>query len=57
MISIGEKTGELERMLTVVANTYDDQVEATLDGADLAARAGDDPHDRRHGVPGGPGAC
>jgi general secretion pathway protein F len=30
MISIGEKTGELERMLTVVADTYEDQVEATI---------------------------
>jgi general secretion pathway protein F len=30
MISIGEKTGELERMLTVVADTYEDQVESTI---------------------------
>lgn len=30
MISIGEKTGELERMLTVVADAYEDQVEATI---------------------------
>lgn len=30
MITIGEKTGELERMLTIVADTYEDQVEATI---------------------------
>ena len=30
MITIGEKTGELERMLTVVADAYEDQVEATI---------------------------
>ena len=30
MISIGEKTGELERMLTTVADGYEDQVEATI---------------------------
>jgi general secretion pathway protein F len=30
MISIGEKTGELERMLTTVADNYEDQVEATI---------------------------
>lgn len=30
MISIGEKTGELERMLTIVADNYEDQVEATI---------------------------
>ncbi len=30
MISIGERTGELERMLTIVADAYEDQVEATI---------------------------
>lgn len=30
MISIGERTGELERMLTVVADAYEEQVEATV---------------------------
>jgi general secretion pathway protein F len=30
MISIGEKTGELERMLRIVADNYEDQVEATI---------------------------
>lgn len=30
MISIGERTGELERMLTSVADAYEDQVEATV---------------------------
>jgi general secretion pathway protein F len=31
MIAIGEKTGELERMLNTVADSYDDQVENTLE--------------------------
>jgi general secretion pathway protein F len=30
MISIGERTGELERMLSVVSDSYDSQVEATM---------------------------
>ncbi len=30
MIAIGERTGELERMLTAVADAYEDQVEATI---------------------------
>jgi general secretion pathway protein F len=30
MIAIGEKTGELERMLTMVADAYDSQVEAAI---------------------------
>jgi general secretion pathway protein F len=30
MIAIGERTGELERMLTVVSDAYDSQVEARL---------------------------
>ncbi len=30
MIGIGERTGELERMLTIVADSYDDQVDATI---------------------------
>ncbi len=30
MVSIGERTGELERMLTVVADAYEDQVDATI---------------------------
>jgi general secretion pathway protein F len=30
MIAIGERTGELERMLTTVADAYEDQVEATV---------------------------
>jgi general secretion pathway protein F len=30
MIAIGERTGELERMLTIVANAYEEQVEATI---------------------------
>jgi general secretion pathway protein F len=30
MIAIGEKTGELERMLTTVADNYEEQVEATI---------------------------
>jgi general secretion pathway protein F len=32
MIAIGEKTGELERMLNTVADSYDNQVENTLEG-------------------------
>lgn len=32
MISIGERTGELERMLGVVSDSYDSQVEATMNG-------------------------
>ena len=32
MIAIGEKTGELERMLTSVAESYDDQVEQAIEG-------------------------
>lgn len=31
MIAIGEKTGELERMLNIVADSYDSQVENTLE--------------------------
>jgi general secretion pathway protein F len=30
MISIGERTGELENMLTSVADAYEEQVEATI---------------------------
>jgi general secretion pathway protein F len=30
MIAIGERTGELERMLTSVANAYEEQVDATV---------------------------
>ncbi|MBA2320783.1 MAG: type II secretion system F family protein, partial [Deltaproteobacteria bacterium] len=30
MIAIGERTGELEKMLTVVADSYDEEVEATM---------------------------
>ncbi len=30
MIAIGERTGELERMLTVVAESYEDEVEQTI---------------------------
>ena len=30
MVSIGERTGELERMLRLVADAYEDQVEATI---------------------------
>jgi general secretion pathway protein F len=30
MISIGEKTGELERMLNIVAGNYEDEVESTI---------------------------
>ena len=30
MVAIGERTGELERMLTVVADTYEEEVEATI---------------------------
>ena len=30
MIAIGERTGELERMLTSVADAYEEQVEATI---------------------------
>jgi general secretion pathway protein F len=30
MITIGEKTGELEKMLTVVADAYEEEVEATI---------------------------
>lgn len=32
MIQIGERTGELERMLTAVADAYEEQVEATIAG-------------------------
>jgi general secretion pathway protein F len=31
MIAIGEKTGELEKMLNTVADSYDNQVEQTLE--------------------------
>ena len=30
MIAIGERTGELERMLTTVADSFEDQVEAAI---------------------------
>ena len=30
MITIGEKTGEIERMLTVVADAYESEVEQTI---------------------------
>jgi general secretion pathway protein F len=30
MIAIGERTGELEKMLTVVADSYDEEVESTM---------------------------
>jgi general secretion pathway protein F len=30
MIAIGERTGELEKMLTIVADAYEDEVEATI---------------------------
>jgi general secretion pathway protein F len=30
MVAIGERTGELERMLTSVANAYEDEVETTI---------------------------
>lgn len=32
MISVGEQTGELEKMLTKIADFYDDQVDATVAG-------------------------
>ncbi len=32
MISVGEKTGELEKMLSKIADFYDDQVDATISG-------------------------
>ncbi len=32
MISVGEKTGELEKMLSKIADFYDDQVDATVSG-------------------------
>jgi general secretion pathway protein F len=32
MIAIGERTGELEKMLTVVADSYDDEVETAIAG-------------------------
>jgi len=32
MISVGEQTGELEKMLTKIADFYDDQVDATISG-------------------------
>src|SRR3989338_2370831 len=32
MISVGEQTGELEKMLTKIADFYDDQVDATVSG-------------------------
>lgn len=36
MIAIGEKTGELEKMLECVANTYDEEVENTVSGLTTA---------------------
>ena len=30
MVAIGERTGELEQMLTSVADAYEEQVEATM---------------------------
>ena len=32
MISVGEQTGELEKMLTKIADFYDEQVDATVNG-------------------------
>ena len=32
MISVGEQTGELEKMLTKIADFYDDQVDAAVSG-------------------------
>jgi general secretion pathway protein F len=32
MIAVGEKTGELEEMLTIVADSYDNQVDAAIKG-------------------------
>jgi len=32
MISVGEQTGEMEKMLGKVADFYDDQVDATIAG-------------------------
>ena len=32
MISIGEKTGQMEKMLLKIAEFYDDQVDAAVDG-------------------------
>jgi type IV pilus assembly protein PilC len=32
MIAVGEQTGELEKMLTKIADFYDDQVDAAVSG-------------------------
>jgi len=32
MISVGEQTGQLEKMLTKIADFYDDQVDAAVGG-------------------------
>ena len=45
MVQIGEETGELEKMLTKIADFYEDEVDASIQAAHLDHRAADD--DRR----------
>ena len=49
MVKIGEETGEHPKMLSKVADFYEDEVDASIAGAHLDHRADDDGRRRRHG--------
>ena len=49
MVRIGEETGELDKMLSKIADFYEDEVDASIAVADLDHRAAADDLRRRHG--------
>ena len=49
MVKIGEETGELEKMLSKIADFYEDEVDAAISVADLDRRADHDDRRRHHG--------